>query len=252
MTVNFKNSAGTDLDSLFYTDNSNGGVIGFLTSGGVDLGNKYTNKSTLGYNVGYKNSAGTDLGYLRGNATPPALNTSLQKSSWNKVSLKKSSSSCGTEGDKSCTTYYYGSNGYCTLNISDSNLVKITRVDIKFFATFFTAFDWHDKLGIRLNSTDSIGILCTDDPCYQCDSTSRTDLSGSLDYKYGDKSYSSYRNILNTTIYPNSSNVAYRFAVAIARYYKVGSNANIYCTLTAYNEHGTSNSTTNTINLATS
>jgi hypothetical protein len=83
MAVNYKNSAGTDLDSLFYTDSSNGGAIGFLTSGGVDLGNKYTNKSTLGYNVGYKNSAGTDLGYLRGNLIKPSASVTLNKISGN-------------------------------------------------------------------------------------------------------------------------------------------------------------------------
>lgn len=30
MTVSFYNAAGTDLDSLFYTDNSNAGAVGFL------------------------------------------------------------------------------------------------------------------------------------------------------------------------------------------------------------------------------
>ena len=35
MASGYLNSAGTDLDSLFYTDNSNGGAIGFLTGGGL-------------------------------------------------------------------------------------------------------------------------------------------------------------------------------------------------------------------------
>lgn len=71
MTCNYRNSAGTDLDSLFYIDNSNRGALGFQVSNGQDLGNRFTAMSTLGYNVEYKNNAGTDLGYLRGNLVPP-------------------------------------------------------------------------------------------------------------------------------------------------------------------------------------
>lgn len=67
MSVNFFNSAGTDLDNLFYTNNGNAGAVGFIETSGQDLGNRYTNASTLGYAVGLVNSAGTDLGYLRGN-----------------------------------------------------------------------------------------------------------------------------------------------------------------------------------------
>ena len=59
MTVGFCNAAGTDLDSLFYTDNSNAGAVGFLEPAGQDLGNRYTTASTLGYAVGLVNSAGT-------------------------------------------------------------------------------------------------------------------------------------------------------------------------------------------------
>lgn len=66
MASNYRNSAGTDLDNLFYVNNSNLGAIGFKTSDGVDLGNRYANGEVLSYNVGYKNSAGTDIGYLRG------------------------------------------------------------------------------------------------------------------------------------------------------------------------------------------
>lgn len=75
MTVGFCNAAGTDLDSLFYTDNSNAGAVGFLEPAGQDLGNRYTTASTLGYAVGLVNSAGTDLGYLRGSAVPPGVNS---------------------------------------------------------------------------------------------------------------------------------------------------------------------------------
>lgn len=73
MSVNYFNSAGTDLDNLFYVNNGNAGAIGFVEASGQDLGNRYTNASTLGYSVGFVNSAGTDLGYLRGNAVPPSI-----------------------------------------------------------------------------------------------------------------------------------------------------------------------------------
>lgn len=73
MTCGFQNSAGTDLDNLFYTDNGNAGAVGFQISTGQDLGNRYTNANTLGYAVGFQNSAGTDLGYLRGNAGTPVF-----------------------------------------------------------------------------------------------------------------------------------------------------------------------------------
>lgn len=62
----FRNSAGTDLDGIFYTDWSNAGGIGFRQSDGNDLGNKYTISNVLGYAIGYRASDGTDLGYLRG------------------------------------------------------------------------------------------------------------------------------------------------------------------------------------------
>ena len=70
MTANYKNSAGTDLDNLFYTNNGNAGPVGYLVANGQDLGNRYVSGS-LGYNVGYKNAAGTDLGFIRGNLVAP-------------------------------------------------------------------------------------------------------------------------------------------------------------------------------------
>jgi hypothetical protein len=71
MTSNYRNSAGTDLDSLFLVNNSNAGAIGFKISDGTDLGNRYSNASTkLNQTIGFKNSAGTDIGYLRSNKTP--------------------------------------------------------------------------------------------------------------------------------------------------------------------------------------
>ena len=72
MASNYKNSAGTDLDNLFYIDNRNSGALGFRISDGTDLGNRYTSMSTLGYSLGFLNSAGTDIGYLRGKLLPPA------------------------------------------------------------------------------------------------------------------------------------------------------------------------------------
>ena len=99
MATNFTNSAGTDLDSLFYTDNGNGGAIGLLTSNSVDLGNKYTNKSTLGYNVGYANSAGTDIGYLRGSMTAPEGTITLTRNSISSNNWSgKCTCSCTGEG----------------------------------------------------------------------------------------------------------------------------------------------------------
>lgn len=75
MTSGYFNSAGTDLDNLFYTNNGNAGAVGFVEASGQDLGNRYTTASTLGYAVGLVNSAGTDLGYLRGSAVPPGVNS---------------------------------------------------------------------------------------------------------------------------------------------------------------------------------
>lgn len=72
MTCGFMNSAGTDLDSLFLINNSNGGALGFQCSNGQDLGNRFSASSKLNYAVGFQNSAGTDIGYLRGNQGAPA------------------------------------------------------------------------------------------------------------------------------------------------------------------------------------
>jgi hypothetical protein len=71
MTSGFKNSAGTDLDSLFLVNNQNAGAIGFKISDGTDLGNRYSNATTkLNQTIGFKNSAGTDIGYLRSKVAP--------------------------------------------------------------------------------------------------------------------------------------------------------------------------------------
>ena len=72
MASNYQNSAGTDLDNLFYIDNKNAGAIGFQIPDGQDLGNRYSAASTLGYALGYQNSAGTDIGFLRGKLVAPS------------------------------------------------------------------------------------------------------------------------------------------------------------------------------------
>lgn len=73
MTCGFMNSAGTDLDSLFLINNSNGGALGFQCSNGQDLGNRFSASSQLNYAVGFQNSAGTDIGYLRGAGAVPVM-----------------------------------------------------------------------------------------------------------------------------------------------------------------------------------
>lgn len=73
MTCGFMNSAGTDLDSLFLINNSNGGALGFQCSNGQDLGNRFSASSKLNYAVGFQNSAGTDIGYLRGAGSTPVF-----------------------------------------------------------------------------------------------------------------------------------------------------------------------------------
>jgi hypothetical protein len=72
MASNFLNSAGTDLDDVFFVNNSNAGALGFQVSNGQDLGNRYPSGS-MGYNVGYQNSAGTDIGYLRSDYFIPVV-----------------------------------------------------------------------------------------------------------------------------------------------------------------------------------
>ena len=78
MTCNFKNISGTDLDDLFYVNNSNAGVIGFKCTNGQDLGNRYP-AGSISTNIGYKNSAGTDIGYLRAKLAIPQATAYIQK-----------------------------------------------------------------------------------------------------------------------------------------------------------------------------
>lgn len=99
MTCGYQNSAGTDLDNLFYINNGNAGALGFQISNGQDLGNRYTNGSTLGYSVGYKNSAGTDLGYLRGNITIPTLSSNTLTNTVSSTTTFNSCLSCSYSED---------------------------------------------------------------------------------------------------------------------------------------------------------
>lgn len=121
MTCGFRNSAGTDLDSLFYINNGNAGALGFRCSNGQDLGNRYTNSATLGYSVGFRNSAGTDLGLLRGSvASPTAVGVAgygcnLLSSS---LELQYSDEIIGESSVTSCTSWvaYLALQPYINLN----------------------------------------------------------------------------------------------------------------------------------------
>lgn len=73
MTCGFRNSAGTDLENVFYSDYRNAGSLGFRKSDGFDLGNQFCASTVLGYSVGYKSSSGTDLGFLRGAVDPKTM-----------------------------------------------------------------------------------------------------------------------------------------------------------------------------------
>lgn len=112
MASNFLNSAGTDLDNVFFINNSNAGALGFQVSNGQDLGNRYPSGS-MGYNVGYQNNAGTDIGYLRSDCFVPVY-TSHNVSGANTYSGKDGS--CGYE--KTCYDsddgYYDCTSGYRT------------------------------------------------------------------------------------------------------------------------------------------
>lgn len=130
MTCNFKNSAGTDLDNLFYANYGNAGALGFKCSDGNDLGNRYISGS-LGYNVGYKNSAGTDIGYLRGNLVAPSGSATL-----NTTYTKKLLATCdgydpyaGLEGDY-VTVHGYLNTINLNISLSSTNGAPINSVDV--------------------------------------------------------------------------------------------------------------------------
>lgn len=133
MTCGYQNSAGTDLDNLFYINNGNAGALGFQVSNGQDLGNRYTNGSTLGYSVGYQNSAGTDLGYLRGNLTKPTVSSNSLKNTVSKTYTYTDCLSCiydedTPKGGSGCHSSCRSVSGYLTLtlNMSQSAAYTIT------------------------------------------------------------------------------------------------------------------------------
>jgi hypothetical protein len=110
MTCNFKNSAGTDLDSLFWIENANPGGIGFKMSNGTDLGNRYSSKVKLNQTIGYKNSAGTDIGYLRGKATSSYCNSAC--SYGGSVNSNGQGCSCSSGYTGTCTIKKTGRSSY--------------------------------------------------------------------------------------------------------------------------------------------
>lgn len=131
MAVNYFNSSGTDLDNLFYVNNSNGGGVGYLTNNGQDLGNRYSNSSTLGTTIGYYNSAGTDLGYLRGKLEVPTITANITK---NNTQYSTYSDSC-TDPDCNFACQlnmpFYG----IKLNITKTNTMPITSINLSIEAT---------------------------------------------------------------------------------------------------------------------
>ena len=133
MACGFRNSAGTDLDDLFYIDNSNGGAIGFQMSNGVDLGNRFTNKSTLGYNLGYKNPAGTDIGFLRGKLTPPTGGGIYFKKLQAKHTTDKYQSGTDSEG-RSDYRYSYYVSAVCEVGVNINVPVTSARLILTAYA----------------------------------------------------------------------------------------------------------------------
>lgn len=127
MTCYYKNSSGTDLDSLFTVNNSNAGSIGFKTSDGTDLGNRFASGS-LGTNIGYKNSAGTDIGYLRGKVVAPSGSLSLATSG-------PTSTQLGTSGG-----YWMDADTYIDETPNYGNVLTITAT---FSGSSFSSIDWY-------------------------------------------------------------------------------------------------------------
>lgn len=129
MTSNFLNSAGTDLDDVFYVNNSNAGALGFQLSNGQDLGNRYPSGS-LGYNVGYKNSAGTDIGYLRCKLVAPTASINVSTSNVNLYNSDSYGYWYESSGHNSYSQYIVKTGrGTLTCNISSTNGMPINSVD---------------------------------------------------------------------------------------------------------------------------
>lgn len=162
MTSNFRNSAGTDLDDVFYVNNSNAGALGFLIYNGQDLGNRYPSGS-LGYNVGYKNSAGTDIGYLRCKLVAPTASINVGTSNVNTCNIDAYMYTREVSGHISYP-YYYVSTGRGTLtcNISSTNGMPINSVDwyVEVYTTSFvsSSFNWTLRLNCDSNVIPSYKV----------------------------------------------------------------------------------------------
>lgn len=153
MASGFLDSAGTDLDSVFYTDNGNAGAIGFVTSGGQDLGNRYTKAATLGRNIGYKDSAGTDIGYLRGNLAAPTGTATPTVSSKSVGHYTSDHTSCDSNGENCSTSTGYEryAKAVFKTTIASSNGMPITSVT---YTVQMKASEARgNALGVNTNST---------------------------------------------------------------------------------------------------
>lgn len=121
---NYQNSAGTDLDNLFYTSNSNAGSLGYLDTNSVDLGNKYTNANTLGYATGYQNNSGTDIGYSRGNFNPSGSGLRLVVPGGYAFNDGMDGGCYGYYSDATCKTYGYDEDGRYCKEWNDDGVVR--------------------------------------------------------------------------------------------------------------------------------
>lgn len=169
MASNYLNSAGTDLDNVFYVDNSNAGALGFLTSDNQDLGNRYP-AGSLGVEVGYKTAAGTDIGYLRANIKPVEGTITNSVSNYN----PEDSDTIRCETTDSSTTCRCYAESYATqikgtLTISNN----MTPTEIKWILEGRSTSRTEDlhyrsgttRLGVTANATCSGGHGCGN--CYE-------------------------------------------------------------------------------------
>ena len=145
MASNFLNSEGTDLDDVFYVNNSNAGALGFLMYNGQDLGNRYPSGS-LGYNVGYKNSAGTDIGYLRGKLVAPTVSADLSTPSW---TFNQAWSQYYIPDMSYHDVYFYYNNGILTPTLVASN-APVTNVD--WYIEYYVQSSYNPKYDHPLSS----------------------------------------------------------------------------------------------------
>lgn len=143
MASNYRNSAGTDLDDVFYVNNSNAGALGFLCSNGQDLGNRYPSGS-LGYNVGYKNSAGTDIGYLRTKLVPPTATSTVATSNMGSDTMYTQVRIEDTESAYYVSMYIAYSQGVLKPTITINNGMSVDSVKW-YLQGYSTGFGWADN-----------------------------------------------------------------------------------------------------------